>query len=360
MGILFRYITREFLKIFFFCIAGIFVVFFAVHFFEIIRRYARYEPSWDALIQYFLLRIPQVFLDISPLAVLMAVVLTLGLLSRHHEIVAMRTSGISPAWITTPFLLLSLLISGVLMVINLSVLPILKDRTDLVKDLQIKKRAPDLYFRQSRIWLRLGEDAFMNVQMADASRSSLFGVNIYRISRNYSLSEWIQAERLEFRNGAWIAHGAVRRMFLQDGGVRVVSLDDAEIPLDRSPDDFMQIGKDTDRMTYQKLAAYTRVLEKEGYASHRYRVDLHTKTALPLIPFVFTLIGAPLALHPRMGRAVSRGIGLSLLTALAYWIVFSMCLSFGYGQVLPPQVAAWLPNLLFLGGGIFLMVKVNR
>lgn len=365
MGILFRYVIREFLKIFGFCLSGIFVIYFAVHFFDIIRRYARYDPSFDALARYFLLRIPQVLLDVIPLALLLAVVVTLGLLGRNHELVAMRSAGISPAWITMPFLIVSLVLSLFLTVFSHSILPLLKQQTEIVKDLRIKKKPVDLYFRQSRIWLRPAPDTFMNVQLADAGEETLYGVNLYRISGGNALSEFIEAEKVRYEDHRWIAFGAVRRTFLPDGRLRIEPMDGKEIPLDRKPADFVRVdkdtgNKDTDTMTYARLAAYTRLLEKEGYDAQRYRVDLHTKTSLPFIPFVFALVGAPLALNRRVGGAISRGVGLSLLMALAYWIAYSFSLSLGYGQVLPAALAAWLPNGLFAAAGSWLIYDANR
>ena len=360
MSVLFRYLLREYLRVFGFCLSGLFIVFFAVHFFEKMRRYARYDPSIDAIAQYFLLRIPQILLEITPLAVLMAAVLTLGLLSRHNEIIAMKGAGVSPFQILFPFLLASLVISGFLLMLNLSVIPLLKQQTQYVNQVKIRNRPPEIYFRQSRIWMRAGPLGFMNIQLADSRQSALFDVNIYRLNPNYSLSEMIEAKSIRFEDGRWVVYDGLKRTFLADGRIEIEKLDQAEIMLDRQPAEFIQIEKDADLMTYQKLADYASQLEKEGYDAQRYWVDLYTKTALPFIPFVFTMIGAPLGLHRGIGKGVSRGIGISLMMAGLYWMVFSLCVSFGYGQILPPLISAWSANGLFGLIGIYLMIEASH
>ena len=113
-------------------------------------------------------------------------------------------------------------------------------------------------------------------------------------------------------------------------------------------------------MTFDNLQAYIKRLDREGLQSQRYTVDLYSKTAMPFIPFVFAMIGVPLGLHRLFAKGVSRAIGLSLILAGFYWVIFSLCISLGYGEVLPPLLAAWLANGLFTLAGIYLMIESNQ
>ena len=105
MTILFRYILREYAKIFFMCFAGLMTIYLVIDFFEKIRRFLRYDSDIISMLTYFALKIPAISFQIAPFAILMATLLTLGLLSRSNEITAMRCCGISLLWITSPFLL---------------------------------------------------------------------------------------------------------------------------------------------------------------------------------------------------------------------------------------------------------------
>ena len=360
MGILDRYIVREYFKIMFFCLSALFVIYFAVLVFEKARRYARYEPSVWEMTYYFLLRVPEILLDIIPLAVLMGAVLTLGVLSRRNEITAMQSGGVSPVRIAVPFVIISLFISFGLLMVNLSLLPALKQKSVIVKQVQIQNRSPEMYYRQSRIWLRAGPNKFMNIQLADSEKSALFDVSLYTLNENFSLREYLQAERILYDGKKWVVYNGIKKVFLADGRIEIMTLNQVVLSLDRNPEEFIQIERDAENMTFAKLSEYAKILDKEGYEAQRYWVDLYTKTSLPFIPFVFTMIGAPVGLRWGKGRGISRGIALCLIMTGIYWIVFSLCISFGYGNVLPPLVSSWLSNIIFGLAGLYLMIGVGR
>ena len=97
MTILFRYILREYVKVFTMCFAGLMTIYLVIDFFEKVRKFIRYDVEVSTVLGYFLLRTPAISFQIAPLAILMATLLTLGLLSKNLEITAMRSCGISPA-----------------------------------------------------------------------------------------------------------------------------------------------------------------------------------------------------------------------------------------------------------------------
>ena len=360
MVILVRYFLREYLKILGLCLTTLVVIYLAVDFFEKIRRFVKYDVTIVAMLSFFVLRIPQAFMDMMPIAALMSVLLTLGMLSRHNEITAVKSCGISIARLASPFLIFSFLISTIVLTANLSIIPLSKQRTDYVREVLIEKRHPDIYFRQSRIWLRVGQRAFMNIQVVDGKNAALFGVNLYKLHEDFSLSELLEAKRIRYERGTWVLYDGIRRTFLQDGRIKIEHLDQAVIPLNRQPDEFIRIEKDTDKMTYHDLAQYVEKLEQEGYDAERYRVDLNSKMALPFMSFVFGFIGIPLSLGGVLGRGISRGIGLSLIIAAAYFLIYSLSISLGHGNILDPFLSAWLPNILFTMAGLILMMGVKQ
>jgi len=261
----------------------------------------------------------------------------------------------SSVQIATPFIVTGLAISSLLFVVNLSIVPLSKQRMDYVGNVTIKKRLPGSFFRQSRIWLRLDPLTFMNINLADSENSTLHGVDLYKLHPDFSLSELLQAERIQFENGQWVLYNGTRRTFLQEGGIHTEQIDQTVIPLKRLPSDFMQIEPDTDKMTYRDLSNYVKRLEGEGYNVKRYKVDLNNKAAMPFMSFVFGVIAVPIGLGRIFGHRVSQGIGLSLLIGAVYWVGYSLCIALGHAGVLPPFLAAWLPNFLFAAAGIILM-----
>ncbi|HEY7533255.1 MAG TPA: LptF/LptG family permease, partial [Nitrospiraceae bacterium] len=124
MTILFRYLLREYVKIFTMCFSGLMTIYLVIDFFEKVRKFLRYDASALDVLTYFALKMPGISYQIAPLAVLMATLLTIGVLSRSHEITAMRSCGISLYWIASPFLFFGLVLGVVLLLFTSTVIPL--------------------------------------------------------------------------------------------------------------------------------------------------------------------------------------------------------------------------------------------
>lgn len=98
-----------------------------------------------------------------------------------------------------------------------------------------------------------------------------------------------------------------------------------------------------------------RVVE-EGYDATTYTVDMHGKLAFPFICVIMALTGAATGMRAFVKTNLPAGIGIGVVICFFYWFVFGFSLSLGYAKILPPVVAAWVGNVLFLGlGAIYLI-----
>jgi lipopolysaccharide export system permease protein len=125
------------------------------------------------------------------------------------------------------------------------------------------------------------------------------------------------------------------------------------------PTDFRRIVRKSEEMSFRQLLAYVRKVEAEGYAATVYRVDLYGKSAYPFVCIIMALVGIGLTarkrLHQGLPVSITYGIGIGFL----YWVFQSFCLSLGYGGILPPVLAAWMANLVFLCGGLLLVMQAE-
>jgi lipopolysaccharide export system permease protein len=88
-------------------------------------------------------------------------------------------------------------------------------------------------------------------------------------------------------------------------------------------------------------------------------VDLHAKISFPLVCLILALVGGGLSLRSNRGEGIFAGILIAIGIAFCYWFSHSVCLSLGYGGVLPPLAAAWTTNLVFLCVGLFVSMQVE-
>ena len=156
MNILFRYMLREYVKIFGMCFSGLMTIYLVIDFFEKVRRFLRYDAHALDVLAYFVLKMPAISYQIAPLAVLMATLLTIGLLSRSHEITAMRSCGISLYWITSPFIFLGTVLAMVLFLFSSTVIPLALAKAEQIKTTQIEKRVTPVSLKAAQPWVSLG------------------------------------------------------------------------------------------------------------------------------------------------------------------------------------------------------------
>jgi lipopolysaccharide export LptBFGC system permease protein LptF len=82
------------------------------------------------------------------------------------------------------------------------------------------------------------------------------------------------------------------------------------------------------------------------------------KLALPAACLIIALFGAPLAVSSRRARG-GHGIAISLGTTIVYLLMINLSQAVGASGIMDPTLAAWVPNLVFLGLGAWLLVKVR-
>ncbi|HWR83679.1 MAG TPA: LptF/LptG family permease, partial [Candidatus Deferrimicrobium sp.] len=125
------------------------------------------------------------------------------------------------------------------------------------------------------------------------------------------------------------------------------------------PDDFARpIGKPED-MGYMELKAYIDLMKRTGGPYLREAIDLDIKLAYPMASVIVVLVSIPFAANPRRsGIAVSIAIG--ALVSLVYFVLFRVLQSAGYNERVPPEVAVWGVNALFLLVGLIAIVKAKK
>lgn len=360
MPILLKYILREHLKIFSLCLAMLLLVYLTIDFFGKIGRLVQEDGSLSMIILYFGLKIPKIVFDVAPIGLLIATLIILGLLSRHNEIVAMKSNGISLLYATSPILILAFALSLLLGAGNLSFIPLTKQKVDFVRAVKIKKYEEQSYYGQSRLWLRDGRRTFLNIGFADSIHRVLHDVTLYRLRDDFTLEETIEAKRIQNENGTWMMYEGRIRRFSEDGTMTESSFEKETIALKRKPEEFKGLDVNTDKMKFAELRKYINRLAKDGYEVDRFRVDLYNKISLPFVNFVMTLIAIPFGLVETRSRGVARGVGISLFIGSCYWIIHSIALSMGHAGLIPPLLASGFANLLFLSVGLYLYLGIRQ
>ncbi len=362
MTILFRYLLREYVKIFAMCFSGLMTIYLVIDFFEKVRRFLRYDAHAVDVLLYFVLKTPAISYQIVPLAVLMATLLTIGLLSRSHEITAMRACGISLYWITSPFLFFGAVLAVVLLLFSSTVIPLSLARADLIKATKIEKRTAPVSLKAPQPWVRLSGEALMNIDSIEPGGSVLRDVRVYRLSPAFELEQITEARRAIFSASGWTLHDGTRRVFHGDGTVSVSTFLTEPLSLAQIPEDFTTwLELDSETMTLKDIRGYVDRLRRNGSTLPRLLTDYYGRVAFPFVTVIMVVVGIALSLRRTgvRGSGMAMGIGQAMAVGFFYWSAHSVAIALGRGGALSPMLAGWMANLVFLTFGGYLLLKVR-
>lgn len=363
MTILFRYILREYAKIFFMCLSGLMSIYMIIDFFEKIRRFLRYDSGMVPLLTYFALKIPAISSQVAPFAVLVATLLTLGLLSRSNEITALRSCGVSLLWMTSPFLLFAGAVAMVLLAFSATIIPLATEKAEEIRLVDIEKKPKPLTVKALQPWVRIGADDLMHIRSIEIGGETLRQVRLFHFDRAFHLDRIVEADEAHYTGSNWVLREGARRTFGPDNTIDLTFFaeDTAEIPL--IPDDFSTslTGK-SDSMTFEKIQNYIGRFQPEGVSFARLLTDYYGRLASPFVTIIMVLVGMALGLRRSgiRGGSMAMGIGQAFIVGFCYWTTHSVAIALGRGGALPPMLAGWMANILFASFGLYLLLKVRH
>jgi lipopolysaccharide export LptBFGC system permease protein LptF len=111
-------------------------------------------------------------------------------------------------------------------------------------------------------------------------------------------------------------------------------------------------------MTVAELRHYIEDLRHSGFNVVPAMVELQRKLAFPFVTLIMTLVALPFGVT--MGRrGTLYGIGLGIVLALGYWLLFSVFLAIGRAGLLSPVLSAWTPNIIVVACAVYLLLTAR-
>ena len=339
MTILDRYVTREFLKLFGLIVVSFIFLYLIFDFFEKINMFMSNRASLAQMASFFLFNIPMIVSLTLPAAVLLAALITFGVMSRNSEIVAMKANGISLYRSSLPLILLAGAICVIAFLFSEFVTPYTNQRAFQILKVEVQRRTELGTFKQNQIWYR-SRQAIYNFKIFQPDRNLLQGITINYLDPQFQLILRIDAERAEWKDGQWLFQNILIARFNAGDFPVLERKTEAVIDLPEKPADFMIAQKDADKMGFLELRRYIEKLQSDGYDTTRYRADLHGKIAFPLVSIILAIIGVAFSLRSERSGGVTQSIGAGIVIGFSYWLVYAFAMSLGRAGTLPPLLAA--------------------
>ncbi len=353
-----RYFFVEFAKLLVLTTAGFIAVFILVDLFENMDNLIKFHVPMVACILFFVYRIPFIIGQVAPIAALLSVLLSTGLLSMSGEITAVRASGVRLLRVFIPIFMAGFLISISVIFINEYLTPLGLKKTEAFKVRWFNKTSRGTLGGKG-LWLRT-KDSIINIRAMDPGAEKIEGITIYKIEKPFRLTRRIDAKKARWMVDKWMAKNALVRVFKSDGTLTEKRESNITLANIAPPEDLNEPGQGHMSMTMGELKRLIKILESEGYSTYRYRTDLYARVAFPFVSLIMVLLGVPFPLRGARSGGIASGVGLSIVIAFSYWIVFALSTSLGSGGVVPPLLAAVFPDILFLATAGYLLAHVKE
>ena len=301
---------------------------------------------------------PQFVYYVIPIAALLSVLVTFGLLSRNSELTVMKACGISLYRVSLPVVLLSLVFSVMIFGLEQRVLA-RSNRQAEVLDSKIRGRPPRVFDAMHRQWVAGRDGAIYHYDYFDPQRRELVRLTIYRAREDSTGLMSVTAAdvaRYDRQSGGWTG-SPVRMADFTSTTPRWSPFPERPLPLE-GPEYFETEQPVAEMMTVTELRRYLDELSASGLNVVHLAVELQHKLAFPFVTLVMTLLAIPFGV--RTGRrGALYAVGLGIVLALSYWIVTSLFVALGKSGLLAPVLAAWSPNIIVLGAAAYVFLTVR-
>jgi LPS export ABC transporter permease LptG/LPS export ABC transporter permease LptF len=358
------YVLREFLTIFAMVLVSFVVMMLVFTFFELLGDIIRNRTPLVTVGEYLIDLTPSMLYNITPLGVLVAVLVTFGVLTRTNELTAMKATGISLYRVMVPVLVVSALLAVALFLFDESYLPTANRRQEALRSV-IKGRPAQTFLRPDRKWIFGRQDPgkpgrIFYYQFFDPTQDRFANLTVFEFDpENFSLSRRIFASSVHWEPQLqqWIfEHGWERRF----DGEKLSSFSQFNVEsypeIVESPQYFKKEALQSQEMTFGELKRYIRDLGQSGFDTKQLSVQLNLKLAYPIVTLVMAVLAIPFALS--MGKRGSlTGIAAAIGVAITYWVIQSTFQQLGNVNLLPTLLAAWAPDLLFGLAGTYLLLR---
>jgi len=352
------YVLRQFLEYLGLILSTFVVLTLVFTFFELLRDIITNRIALITVGEYLINVIPSMVYLMTPLSVLIAVLVTFGLLQKSNELTAMKATGISLYRLIVPVVALAATLSFTLFLFDQFYLPHANKRQDALRN-EIKGKPAQTYLNPQRRWIFGAHHEIYYYEFFDGERNQFANLSVFNVDpTTFALSARTFASRVFWND-------SLRKWVFEQGWVRSLTATQVQdyktfdvrtfADVDEPPNYFKKEVKQYSEMNFDELKAYIRELEQGGFDVVRLRVQLYRKLSFPLITLVMSILAIPFALSAGRQGAL-RGVATAIGIAVVYWVTGGLFEAMGNVNQLPPALAAWSPDLIFgLAGGYFIL-----
>lgn len=299
MKILSRHLLSHHLRPFSYLLISFTLLFVVADLMNNGEDFYHHSLSFKSILAYYQLQLPSMLTAVIPICLLLATLYSFSVLTRHHEITAMRASGISLFLIIRPYLFVGILGLLITAAIHEWIQPTYAYRAAQILPSNSTEETTSLY---NSIPLRnatLGHAWF--IEKLDPATETLYGITLTQERSDGSSLRKIKAKKGRYMDQRWWFEEVQIQRFNPDNTLNGLTEHMAVYELEsipETPTDFLEESRDTDYLSSVQLARY---IQENTHLSDEvlngYRTDLHRKLSTPFLSLLAVLLGIPVGMY---------------------------------------------------------------
>ncbi|MBN1383353.1 MAG: LptF/LptG family permease [Elusimicrobia bacterium] len=356
MKIIDKYLTGTFLKSLSIAVIVFSLIICVTYIFDRIDVIFKHDASFFLFLLSLFYSFPGWISLIFPVAMLLATLFSIGDLARNNEITALRTAGMNILTISKFLIISSILITLFFIFFNNSILLKSNKKYTKIWKHEIKKRKyqPNEAFNV----VQIDNDKIFSAKIIDGNNEKILGLIILKFNENMELIEKTVAREAVWQNG-YLKLTDVSIGKFSDKGFTAEKFASIKLPFEKKPSEFVNLRRNPDEMSYKELSDMILRFKKSGIPFHKETVYKHSKLAKPFANIIMIFLGIPFAIKTaRTAKIFS--FALAIFIGFLYWGAVEIGLAMGMSQTIHPILAAWFPNIVFLGISVLLIYKIGK
>ena len=334
---------------------------------ELAYKVSEYQLPMTVALTIFCCKVPEYAAYALPISILLTGLIIYGRLNSDRELTALYSFGINLRRLMIPAIVFSLSITAIAFLLNELIVPAANYQANLLQNPYIAKtelnlQKLDIYYAEYRSSANDTKQLKQIYFAEQYQQPNLLGVTIISLEQ-HRLQQIITAQsaRWDRQRQVWnLSQGTLNRFQQQTQTNIIEDFDRLELPLSAKIFEIISKERSPEDMNIRQAKEYVSLIEDSAEAAYiaKFRVRIQQKYAFPFICVVFMAIGSALgAKYSQLDRAKS--------FALCVGIVFGYyCLGFAVGSlgitgIISPWWAAWLPNIIGLGIGGYILQQFS-
>ena len=341
------YIVKKFITTFFVALLLIIGIVIIFDISEKIDDFVSKEAPLKAIIfDYYINFVPYFMNMFSPLFIFITVIFFTSKMAADSEIVAILSCGVSFHRMMAPYIFSATLIAVLSLCLNLFIIPE-ANKTRLDFETQYIKNRYKSVGRNVHYQLAPGE--FVYAESFSKWNNTAYRFTLEKIEDNKLVSK-LSAETAVYDSVkcSWRLKKYFIREYGNDLTDRIRSGKQLDTVIDLSVKDFILTDDMVETLTYSELNELIELQQMRGDANVKYAlIEKNTRFALPFSAFILTIMGVALSSKKRRG-GIGWNIGIGIALAFTYILFLRFSQMFVHAGALPPVIALWLPNIVFI------------